>query len=293
MACEEAIQAWRPTLGGALSFKPPRDGHHWTKIQVPCGTCILCRKEQARQWAMRITHEAAQHEENCFLTLTYDNDHLPDDGGLRYRDLTLFWKRLRKHIGRLRYYAVGEYGDKSLRPHYHACLFGHAFTENRIYIRDGDKPLWTTQQLIDTWQQGHVSVGALNYGTASYTASYIHKKLNKKQQYVKVDETTGELIRLEQPRAFMSRGGRDGKGIASGWIEQWKRYTYDHDHVVMNGTPGKPAKYYDQKLKKENEPLFNEIKKERMKNQQKQTEEQLRARARNAHAHAKLRTGVC
>lgn len=293
MACEAPIQAWRPALGGPLSFKPPRDGHYWTKIQVPCGTCILCRKEQSRQWAMRITHEAQQHDENSFLTLTYDDDHLPVDNGLRYRDLQLFWKRLRKEIGKFRYYAVGEYGDKSMRPHYHACLFGHAFTDARIYVREGDKPLWTTMQLQRIWGMGHVSVGALNYGTASYTASYIHKKLTSKQQYVKVDETTGELIRLEQPRAFMSRGGRAGKGIAAEWIEKWGRGTYDHDHVIMNGSPSKPAKYYDNKLKEKNEEQFNEIKRERRKNATQVTEQGLRARARNAHAHEKSKRKTC
>jgi len=286
MACAAPVTAWRPATGGPLLFKPPKDGHYYTQLEVPCGTCILCRGEQARQWAVRITHEAQQHETSSFVTLTYSDEHLPEHNSLCYRDLQLFFKRLRKQMGKFRYYAVGEYGDKTLRPHYHACIFGHAFEQNRLIVRETPTLLWTQEWLCEVWGKGHVSVGALNYQTAAYTASYIQKKLTKKQQYVRVDEETGELIRLEQPRALMSRR----PGIGREWYEQHKNYTYNHDHVVINGTPAKPPKYYDNLLKKENEKWIKEIKLKRSENATPATDEQLRARARNAHARAKFKT---
>ncbi len=286
MACEAPVEAWRPTRGGPLSFKPPTDGHHWTRIQVPCGTCILCRQEQSRQWAVRIAHEAQQHEKNSFVTLTYADHQLPNHGSLDYSHLQLFFKRVRKAGHKIRYYAVGEYGDTTQRPHYHLCMFGQDWTERRIIIREEPHMLWTSLELEELWGKGQVTVGELNYKTASYTAGYIHKKLNKKQTYVRMDAGTGELIAVAQPRALMSRK----PGIGHDWYQSWKKYTYDHDHVVLGGTPGKPPKYYDNKLKTENEKKYNEIKKERTANIEAKTPEQLHARARNAHARAKLKT---
>lgn len=167
------------------------------------------------------------HAENCFITLTYDNAHLPPDGGLRYEDLQKFWKRLRYELGEVRYYAVGEYGDKTQRPHYHACVFGHAFTEDRIVLRETPNLLWTSPLLQRLWGMGNVSVGALNFTTANYTASYVTKQLRRRKQYVRTDEDTGELIKLEQPRPFMSRN------IAKDWWKQYGKFVENHDQVIM------------------------------------------------------------
>ena len=110
-------------------------------ISIPCGHCIGCRLKYSRIWADRCMVEASYHEDNVFLTLTYDNDHLPkpldyitDTGErkvspvnpLEKRELQLFIKRLRKKFPeqRIRYFACGEYGGKTMRPHYHLILFG-------------------------------------------------------------------------------------------------------------------------------------------------------------------------
>jgi len=196
MPCAATITAYRPANGGPLQFNHPKDGRAYTPIQLPCGTCILCRQEHARQWAVRITHEAQQWEENSFLTLTYADEHLPLHNSLNYEHLQKFWDLLRSRNRRAgkdspKYYAVGEYGDKSQRPHYHACVFGQAFLENRIIIRHTPTLLWTTTALNQAWGLGNVTVGALNFATARYTANYICKKLKAKQKYVRVDEETG------------------------------------------------------------------------------------------------------
>lgn len=98
-------------------------------IAIPCGHCIGCRLDQSRQWADRMMLELEHTGKAIFLTLTYDNDHVPlsvdDDTGefswftLNKRDLQLFFKRLRKKFSdkEVRYYAVGEYGSNTLRPH--------------------------------------------------------------------------------------------------------------------------------------------------------------------------------
>jgi len=287
MPCEHPNAMYRPTNGGPMTFARPPGGQagvDYHKFNVPCGTCILCRGEQARQWAVRITHEAQQHEENSFLTLTYNNQNIPPHGGLRYADLVKFWKRLRKTYGKLRYYAVGEYGDKSLRPHYHACLFGHSFSANRIVIRETPSLLWTTVELQEAWGLGNVSVGALNFATARYTASYVTKKLRSKQKYVRTDEETGELIALEQPRAFMSRN------IGKDWWNEYVHQVTAHDQVVIDGTPQKPPKAYDKWLLQRSETASEIMKTVRIEKSKELTPEQTHARARSAHARAKSKS---
>lgn len=285
MPCEKPLTAYRATSGGSVTFKRPQ---HTTyeELQLPCGHCILCRQEHARQWAVRITHEATLHDTNCFVTLTYDEEHVPEDGNLRYRDLQLFWKRLRKQVADLRYYAVGEYGDKSDRPHYHACIFGQDFTEARTILREQPTRLWTNELLRTAWGMGHVSVGALNFQTAMYTTTYITKKLGYKKRYMRLDPETGELQEMIQPRAFMSLKPAIGRE----WLNQHGNRIYHFDEVIVDGRRQKPPKYYDRWLEKTNEGTYQEIKAKRKKKAIPQTSEQNRARAQNARARLRMKT---
>lgn len=108
-------------------------------IRIPCGRCIGCRLEYSRQWANRCLLELEYHKEACFVTLTYDDDHVPISRypdpatgealpclTLRKRDFQLFMKRFRKALGdvQIRFFAAGEYGRQTFRPHYHAIIFG-------------------------------------------------------------------------------------------------------------------------------------------------------------------------
>lgn len=260
-------------------------------MQVPCGYCIECRADYARQTAIRITHEASMHTENSFVTLTYDDTHMPEHGSLRYADLIRFWKRLRKHLNSralppMRYYAVGEYGDKSMRPHYHACIFGHAFAQDRIIIRESPTLLWTSPMLSRAWGLGNVAVGALTFETARYTASYVVKKLKAKQRHVRVDEDSGELIAVEQPRAFMSRN------IAKTWWQLYGHQARDHDFVVINGKRQKPPRAYDKWSKEVEEQRMEEIKKQRKEKAKKLQPEQRRARAKITRARIAQKTAT-
>jgi len=288
MPCAAPLSAYRPSIGRPLYFqKLPKDPTH-EHLEIPCGKCILCREEHARQWAVRITNEASLWEWNSFVTLTYDDQHLPEDQNLNYKHLQDFWKRLRKKVGPLRYYSVGEYGDKTNRPHYHACIFGHSFHENRTIIKTEPFLLWTNPTLFETWGKGNVSVGALTFQTAQYTASYVTKKLGYKHRYTQLDRESGELLDMVQPRALISNGGgrQTGRQAAIGkrFLEKHGTNIYDHDRVVINGRPQKPPKYYDNWLKSQNPDKHTSVKEERQKNVIPQTPEQLRARAINARA---------
>lgn len=287
MACERPRDAYQGPCGGPLRWTRPIKGQagvDYIKLKIPCGTCILCREEQARQTAVRITHEAQGWTENSFITLSYSDKHLPAHGSLNYEHLCKFWKRARKQLGKLRYYAVGEYGDESLRPHYHAIIFNRAFITDRIIIRQQPSLLWTSPLLEAIWGMGQVTVGAVTFETARYCASYVTKKLRSKQKYVRVDEETGELLELVQPRAFMSRN------IAKEWWLKWGQHTADHDFVVINGRRQKPPKAYDRWLAQTNPQRAEEIKTARKERAENSTPEKNRARARNAHARVKRKS---
>lgn len=199
-------------------------------------------------------HEAKDHDENCFITLTYSDELLPEDLSLNKADYQKFMKRLRKwhakHTGKpsgLRYFHCGEYGDTTSRPHYHACLFGFDFSHDRKlykYTPAGD-PLWTSDTLNDLWQLGYAIIGDLTFETAAYVARYTLKKVTgdlAPDHYRRVNTNTGEVHDLTPEYATMSR--RPG-GIGHRWIKKWGHEVYKNDSVIVNGREQKPPKYYD------------------------------------------------
>ena len=103
--------------------------------RFPCGQCMACRLNKQREKAMRIGHELQYHKESVFITLTYDPEHLPENGSLVKSDVQKFLKRLRKRLGveRVRYFLCGEYGELGNRPHYHLIVFGLSYNDTRIF----------------------------------------------------------------------------------------------------------------------------------------------------------------
>lgn len=138
------------------------------RLPVGCGQCLHCRINRRRLWTTRIVLESYCHEANCFATFTYRDDAVPSGGNLDPRHLQLFWKRLRRAIEprKIRFFAVGEYGDRSERPHYHAAVFG--LSEFEVY------------RLEASWPHGFVMAAELNTETAQYIAGYTVKKLTQK-----------------------------------------------------------------------------------------------------------------
>lgn len=157
-------------------------------VPYGCGQCLPCRINRRRQWTWRQVFESLCHESSCFVTLTYGPDTLPDGGNLEPRDLQLFLKRLRFHLGsgRVRYVAVGEYGEKTYRPHYHLSLFGmsgHSVHNARSAVSTGE------QLIKRSWDLGFVGLGDFNEKTAQYVSSYVVKKLADR-----TDPVIGNLV---------------------------------------------------------------------------------------------------
>ena len=93
------ITPWQTNAQSGKSFRKvsfKEDSDHSININLACGQCIGCRLEKSKAWATRCMNEAQMHTQNCFITLTYNDDHLPSDQSLHHRDFQLFFKRLRK-----------------------------------------------------------------------------------------------------------------------------------------------------------------------------------------------------
>ncbi len=244
-------------------------------ITVPCGSCIGCRLDRSRAWAIRCVHEAQLHETNCFITLTYDEKHLPKDGSLSLGDFQLFMKRLRKSLSpkQIRFFHCGEYGDKLSRPHYHACIFNHDFADRTLWSQRNGNKLYRSASLEKLWPYGYSSVGTLTWQSAAYIARYITKKITgaaAKDHYERVETSTGEITHLAPEYITMSLK----PGIGSEWFKLYSGDVYPGDFVVIDGKKFKPPRYYDNLLELSDLETFELIKEERENYALKYPEEQ-------------------
>lgn len=126
--------------------------------------------------------EQRKHPFSSMITLTYDEKHLPPDGGLLPSDLTKWLKRIRKELypKKLRYYAVGEYGDENFRPHYHVALFGYPGCDLGRRFNSLSPCRCEACFLVQkTWSLGNTDVGHLNKESAQYVVQYVTKKMTK------------------------------------------------------------------------------------------------------------------
>lgn len=137
-----------------------------------CGQCLPCRINKRRQWTHRMMLESISHEHSSFLTLTYDDDNVPDGGSLVPQHVSDFIRSYRKRSGQsVRYFAVGEYGDATERPHYHMALFGVGAPYD-----PQDSPI-----VRDAWNFGFHYHGTLTVQSAHYIAGYVTKKMTHEE----------------------------------------------------------------------------------------------------------------
>lgn len=196
------------------------------------------------------------------LTLTYDQRHVPKNGSLDKTHLQKFWKAARKKRYKIRYMAVGEYGDVNKRPHYHACVFGEDWRKGAVQVQH-DRELWTNRVVEEIWGRGFVSMAPLNFQTAAYVARYVLKKQRAEDKsYRRIDLDTGEEFYVEREFATMSRR----PGIGSAWFDKYVDDVFPADECVLNGRAYRVPRYYDEKFKKLDPEGFERIRDERAKN---------------------------
>lgn len=251
-------------------------------ITIPCGKCVGCRMEYSRQWANRCMLELQYHESAYFVTLTY-NDYFapvsyypdPETGEaqpvftLRLRDLQLFMKRLRFKFSdqKIRYFACGEYGPTTFRPHYHLILFGLKLPDLRpVQDQSGNilRPkrgyqYYESRMLEDVWSYavetaplipglpsspsgkmkiGNVTITDVTWETCAYTARYIMKKLKGPEAKFYSD------FSLDPPFVVMSRS----PGIARRWYDEHPgcmETDYINIKTADGGKKFHPPHYFD------------------------------------------------
>lgn len=235
---------------------------HGTPTPLPCGQCVGCRLERSRQWAIRLTKELKLHDRSAFLTLTYDDEHLPrlpnGTPTLVLEDIQKFLKRLRKDQGlnKIRFFQCGEYGELTKRPHHHMILFGTAFDKDRkpTHASRSGFPQYESESLNKLWGKGNCTISEVTFESAAYCARYILKKITGKGSRFFYNGRKPEFV-------TMSRR----PGIGSAYFDEYKDDMYPNDLIIPDiGRPESlPPKYFDRLLEKVDKPLFDKVKKNR------------------------------
>lgn len=257
----------------ADSFRP-----HYSKygssdlVQIPCGKCVGCLLSYSRDWANRCLLEMLDSPAAYFLTLTYDDQFLPrtftadaDTGEvvapaatLQPRDMTLALKRMRKYLGdhSFRYLYCGEYGDQTLRPHYHMLYFGQPVNDlypwsqsqlgDQYYRSDFFERVWTdpeTQIPI-----GNVTVAPANWQTAAYVARYVLKKKTGNFGRQCYDD-----LNIVPPYIRMSRNPGLGRRYLDSHPDLFR---FSQIHVgTVDGQRSMPIPNYFRRVFKEHDPV--------------------------------------
>lgn len=286
MPCYFPLKAWRDIRGRnpksglwPLTFKKDR-GVDGSETMVPCGQCTGCMLSRSSQWAVRCVVESMEFERNCFLTLTYDKEHLEQwcavrdeqdrivDISLNKKQIQLFLKKIRnRYPQKIRFFQCGEYGDRYGRPHHHMLLFNHDFRDKKYYktTAQGNR-LYTSKAADELWQNGRVIIGDVTYESAAYVARYVMKKVKGKKKEAFYEGIEPEYITMSRK-----------PGIGKEYYKKFGRRIREQDTIIINGVAMKPPRYYDN-LYQELHPEGMEIVKERRKHyaeKNKLTQEQL------------------
>lgn len=282
MPCNDPLVAWKSndkTARGlrAVTFDIKKACID-LPINLPCSKCYGCRNDKAREWALRCSHEAQLHDQNSFLTLTYETEPKTKSGTptLRPRDFTLFMKKLRKkRQQRISFFQAGEYGSLG-RPHHHCLVFNCGFTDMYLWRKEGNHNLYRSEELEKLWKQGHAEIGSVTFESAGYVAGYTMKDPKDAENTRQHCEETNRITtRVPEYRTMSKR-----PAIGKRWITKYIKDVYPTDEVITkNGNKLRPPRYYDQQLEITNPELLQQLKAERRANL---TDEQLNGLRRMA-----------
>lgn len=295
MACYSPLKGYKHLKDGSIGFtlKSKLAAIDAQLSEIACGQCIGCKIQRSKDWAIRCTNEMYHHEQSSFLTFTYRDENLPENGSLHKQHLTTFFKSYRKWLQRnsknkIRYYACGEYGTKLDRPHYHALIFGHEFEDREPKFRKNGATYYVSKQLEKLWPHGNCIIAEACMGTAAYIAKYVTKKINGDQadsHYEIINEETGEILHLQSEYTVMSTG------IGRQWLDDFYKTELAKGFITHEGVKFRIPRYYMDRLEKLDSGLHQYIKEataERMDKPEEQKtmdEKYKRLIAREKHAH--------
>lgn len=264
---------------------------------IPCGKCIGCKMQHQKEWAIRCVLEADSHDENYFITLTYDEAHKPNDdyfintqtgeviendgtwnGYLEQKDMQNFIKRLREYYSRkykhqgIKYFYCGEYGAKE-RPHYHAIFFNLPIDPKKLKVyridKESGKMLYICPEIEKLWGNGGVIVEEFDYNAAAYVSGYVQKKQSscRDYEYYANKGQTPEYVRMSQ-------------GIAKNYLVK-NPNIYDNDEIItktgrMKVVRAKIPRYYDKIVKELDSDKVERLKLKRKESAKNQVKEQMK-----------------
>ena len=326
--CEVLMTCYKPLIRVEFQnkWKTAKDGHQYkaarimstddyekfsklndelVKVQrLPCGQCIGCRLDYSKEWATRCVCESKLWKENYFVTLTYDEDHLPirselinKDTGQIYtnpgdwgsclepkdmqkfiKDLRRYWKYHYNHDN-IRFFYCGEYGEKGKRAHYHIILFNLPIPQDHLdylFANENFEPLYRCDIIEKLWGKGIVTVGEVTFSSSAYVARYITKKQ-------KGHEALDDYLKTGRIPEFVNMSRKPG--IGHDYFQEYKYDMYKEDRLIQHTCKGnnlivKPPHYFDKKMKEE-QPLFMEYLQEERKNAGETAEQLKRSRTDN------------
>lgn len=195
-------------------------------LEVPCGHCLACRIARSREWALRLLCEMEFWDDAVFVTLTYDEDNVPKNGSLCPRDLTLFFKKLRRDLEhenrKIKYFACGEYGGRFDRPHFHFIGFGLSAKDRKL--------------IKENWDKGIVHIGTVTYNSCRYVAGYVQKKLY------------GKGAEYYEEKGILPPFSRCSKGIGERYVEKYWNKLWSNETLTVHGVPCGLPRYFKKKL---------------------------------------------
>ncbi len=253
-----------------MLHSPPSSLENFDEMHHKCGGCEACRKSHARQLKAQIMHEAHMHDENCVVTLTYDDNHKPRNNSLNKKHGQNFLRDLRKEVfkkygKRIRFFILGEYGENFARPHYHIILCGFDFQdkEHRTTTESGAK-LYKSKLLENNWKFGFADVGDFNESTAGYVSNYVTTKPTGKLAdaiFTETDKQTGELI----IRVPVYAHGSNRPGLGHDYYIKYQPEIYVQDMILdKNLNPFSPPNYCDKILKRTQPEQYEKVKEKRV-----------------------------
>lgn len=243
--------------GKTICWSPKKYSKEFATFQLPCSKCISCRLEYARQWAVRCVHEASMYENNAFITLTYDDDHLTSDY-LIYKDFQNFMKRLRHKEPHLEIgmFVTGEYGEKTKRPHWHAIIFNWS-PSDQIFKRSNDRgdKIFKSKTLDDLWSHGNTETGSVTFESAGYCARYAAKKL---------------VHGKDQDHSFTPISKKSSKhAIGKRWLQTHWKDVFNHGYIIdSDGVKSGIPRYYEKWLANPKNGLAHEWRRYRTRTKQ-------------------------
>lgn len=235
---EVSVSIWHPIKG------------HWDitkRFMTKCDQCSGCRSSYTRSWSLRCWHESLFHKENCFLTLTVNEDSMESvfpGRSLCYEPFQVFIRALRKRLRlKLRFFMCGEYGEQFSRPHYHAIIFGWypSVSDRTFYKSTPAGDLYVSKAVSQCWPFGFHTIGTFSRESAGYVAGYMQKKIKGKLAPKWYGGRHPEFAKCS------NGGGSKTGGLGKQFYSKFKRDLYDAKDAVTlpGGSKVSIPRYYD------------------------------------------------